>query len=117
MNQHHIKLNQRFILVDGKKNFWARLVNGNEIGLRSKMRISDQVICNNCLMKSWYCFLPVSTKVCNAAITDSSAQFRLWRVTSSGKSSKKGLPIRLMVSQRPSTCLGKVFCDARPCSW
>ena len=67
--------------------------------------------------KSWYCFLPVSTKVCNAATTDSSAPFRLSRVTRSGKSSKKGLPIRLMVSQIPSTCLWKVFCDARPCSW
>ena len=64
------------------------------------------------LTNSWYCVLPVSIRVRNAATTDSSAQFRLSRVTSSGKSSKKGLPIRLMVPQRLPTCLWKVFCDA-----
>ena len=69
------------------------------------------------LTKSWYFSLPVDSKVRTVAITDSSVQLRLSRVTKSGKSSKKGLPIRLMVSERLETCLWKVFCVERPCSW
>ena len=59
-------------------------------------------------------FLPVSSKLFIASITDLYVHLRLSRVTSSGKSSKKGLPIRLM--ERLVTCLWKVFCVKRPCS-
>ena len=65
------------------------------------------------LSQPWYCFLPVSSQVHTVANTDSSAQLQLSRVTSSGKSFKNGLPIRLMVSERLVTCLWKVICAER----
>ena len=72
---------------------------------------------NTFLSQSWQCFLPVSSQVRTVATTDSSAHLQLSRVTSSGKSSKNGLPIRLMVSERLVTCLWKVVCVERPCLW
>ena len=42
-----------------------------------------------------------------ASITDSSVKLRLSRVTRSGKSSEKGLPIRLIVSERLVNVFGR----------
>ena len=66
---------------------------------------------------SLYCFLLVSSRVYNAAMADSSAQSRLSKDTRSEKSAKKGFPIFFMMLQRLVTCLWKVFCVDRPCSW
>ena len=52
-------------------------------------------------------FLPVSSKLRIASIANSSVHLRLSRVTSSGKSSEKGLPIRLMVSERLVNVFGR----------
>ena len=46
----------------------------------------------------------MSSKECRAIATDSSAQLRLVSETSSGKLSKKGLPILMIVSKRLVTC-------------
>ena len=40
-----------------------------------------------------------------------------YRDTRSEKSAKKGFPIFLMMLERLVTCLWKVFCVDRPCSW
>ena len=69
------------------------------------------------LTKLLYCPFPVSSSMYNAAMTDWSAQSRLSRDTRSENSAKKGLPIFLMMLQRLVTCLWKVFCVDRPCSW
>ncbi len=50
-------------------------------------------------------------------ITDVSVQFRLSRVTRSGKSSNDRVLIPLIVPERLVTCRWKVFCVDRPCSW
>ena len=48
--------------------------------------------------------------------TNSSVQLRLSRVIRSGKSSKKGLRIRL-ISEMLKTCLWKAFCVESHCAW
>ena len=54
--------------------------------------------------------LPLSSKLRITSITDSSVQLRLPRVARSGKSSKKRLPIRLMISEMLVTSLEGLLC-------
>lgn len=66
---------------------------------------------------SVYCFFPTSSSDCTVSATAASIQFLLSRVTSSGKSSRKGLPIFLITSDRLFTWRWKVRWEAWPVSW
>ena len=68
-------------------------------------------------MTKWqYCFFLVSSRLRTVVATDSAVQLLLSRVTRSGKISKNGFPIRLIVSTRLTTCCWNVYCVERPCS-